>query len=117
MSNLCSEILQVQTPSELNDAQEFVKLGTDISCNLGSTNILNMMTSPDFGRSIRAMTRALTFVTDSSSIDAVPSIKMVTNKLIPLVWELWGFTLTSLNTISSMVALNLLNSLISTSCL
>ena len=75
MSNLCSEILQVQTPSELNDAQEFVKLGTDISCNLGSTNILNMMTSPDFGRSIRAMTRALTFVTDSSSIDAVPSIK------------------------------------------
>ena len=75
MSNLCSEILQVQTPSELNDAQEFVKLGTDISCNLGSTNILNMMTSPDFGRSIKAMTRALTFVTDSSSIDAVPSIK------------------------------------------
>ena len=75
MSNLCSEILQVQTPSELNDSQEFVKLGTDISCNLGSTNILNMMTSPDFGRSIKAMTRALTFVTDSSNIDAVPSIK------------------------------------------
>ena len=75
MSNLCSEILQVQTPSELNDSQEFVKLGTDISCNLGSTNILNMMTSPDFGRSIKTMTRALTFVTDSSSIDAVPSIK------------------------------------------
>lgn len=75
MSNLCSEILQVQTPSELNDSQEFVKLGTDISCNLGSTNILNMMTSPDFGRSIKAMTRALTFVTDNSSIDAVPSIK------------------------------------------
>ncbi|MFC3931469.1 class 1b ribonucleoside-diphosphate reductase subunit alpha [Streptococcus dentapri] len=75
MSNLCSEILQVQTPSVLNDAQEYLTLGTDISCNLGSTNILNMMTSPDFGRSIKAMTRALTFVTDSSSIDAVPSIK------------------------------------------
>ena len=75
MSNLCSEILQVQTPSQLNDAQEFVKMGTDISCNLGSTNIVNMMTSPDFGRSIKAMTRALTFVTDSSSIDAVPTVK------------------------------------------
>ncbi|MGT2948707.1 class 1b ribonucleoside-diphosphate reductase subunit alpha [Streptococcus devriesei] len=75
MSNLCSEILQVQTPSEINDAQEFVKMGTDISCNLGSTNIVNMMTSPDFGRSIKAMTRALTFVTDSSSIEAVPTIK------------------------------------------
>ncbi|HEL0003190.1 TPA: class 1b ribonucleoside-diphosphate reductase subunit alpha [Streptococcus equi subsp. zooepidemicus] len=75
MSNLCSEILQVQTPSLINDAQEFVKMGTDISCNLGSTNILNMMTSPDFGRSIRAMTRALTFVTDSSNIEAVPTVK------------------------------------------
>ncbi|HEL1335401.1 TPA: class 1b ribonucleoside-diphosphate reductase subunit alpha [Streptococcus equi subsp. zooepidemicus] len=75
MSNLCSEILQVQTPSLINDAQEFVKMGTDISCNLGSTNILNMMTSPDFGRSIKAMTRALTFVTDSSNIEAVPTVK------------------------------------------
>ncbi|GAA5350530.1 class 1b ribonucleoside-diphosphate reductase subunit alpha [Streptococcus uberis] len=75
MSNLCSEILQVQKPSIINDAQEFVEMGTDISCNLGSTNILNMMTSPDFGRSIKAMTRALTFVTDSSQIEAVPTVK------------------------------------------
>ncbi|EFQ58143.1 class 1b ribonucleoside-diphosphate reductase subunit alpha [Streptococcus downei] len=75
MSNLCSEILQVQKPSLINDAQEFVQMGTDISCNLGSTNIVNMMASPDFGRSIKAMTRALTFVTDSSNIEAVPTIK------------------------------------------
>lgn len=75
MSNLCSEVLQVQKPSLINDAQEFVQMGTDISCNLGSTNVVNMMASPDFGRSIKAMTRALTFVTDSSSIDAVPTIK------------------------------------------
>ncbi|MDO4964726.1 MAG: ribonucleotide reductase N-terminal alpha domain-containing protein, partial [Streptococcus gallolyticus] len=47
MSNLCSEVLQVQTPSVINDAQEFVKMGTDISCNLGSTNVVNMMASPD----------------------------------------------------------------------
>ncbi|EQC69868.1 Ribonucleotide reductase of class Ib (aerobic), alpha subunit [Streptococcus sp. HSISB1] len=75
MSNLCSEVLQVQTPSVINDAQEFTKMGTDISCNLGSTNIVNMMTSPDFGRSIKAMTRALTFVSDTSSIESVPTIK------------------------------------------
>ena len=74
MSNLCSEILQVQEPSLINDAQEFLKMGTDISCNLGSTNVVNMMTSPDFGRSIRAMVRALTFVTDNSHIKAVPTI-------------------------------------------
>lgn len=75
MSNLCSEILQVQTPSILNEKQEYEVLGTDISCNLGSTNIVNLMESPDFGKSVRAMTRALTFVTDASDIDVVPSIQ------------------------------------------
>ncbi|MGX7350574.1 ribonucleoside-diphosphate reductase, class 1b, alpha subunit [Enterococcus canis] len=74
MSNLCSEILQVQTPSVLGDQQEYDVLGTDISCNLGSTNIVNLMDSPDFGKSIDAMVRALTFVTDSSHIEVVPSI-------------------------------------------
>ena len=43
MSNLCSEIMQVQSPSEINDKQEYTTMGTDISCNLGSTNIVNMM--------------------------------------------------------------------------
>ena len=75
MSNLCSEVLQVQKPSLINDAQEYEIMGTDISCNLGSTNVVNMMTSPDFGRSVRTMTRALTFVTDNSNIEAVPTIK------------------------------------------
>lgn len=75
MSNLCSEILQVQAPSEINGKQEYEVLGTDISCNLGSTNIVKLMDSPDFGKSVRAMTRALTFVTDASDIDVVPSIQ------------------------------------------
>lgn len=75
MSNLCSEILQVQHPSKINDRQEYEVLGTDISCNLGSTNIVNMMESEDIGRSIDTMVRALTFVTDTSSIDVVPTIK------------------------------------------
>ncbi|MFD2728264.1 class 1b ribonucleoside-diphosphate reductase subunit alpha [Enterococcus camelliae] len=75
MSNLCSEILQVQEPSVINGKQEYEVLGTDISCNLGSTNIVNLMSSPDFGRSVRTMTRALTFVTDASDIDVVPSIQ------------------------------------------
>lgn len=75
MSNLCSEILQVQTPSFINDRQEYEVMGTDISCNLGSTNIVNLMDSPDFGKSVRAMTRALTYVTDASQIEVVPSIQ------------------------------------------
>ncbi|RRK11839.1 class 1b ribonucleoside-diphosphate reductase subunit alpha [Lactiplantibacillus garii] len=75
MSNLCSEVMQVQTPSLINDQQEYEKLGTDISCNLGSTNIVNLMASPDFGHSVEAMVRALTFVTDHSNVDVVPSIQ------------------------------------------
>ncbi|MEG0443884.1 MAG: class 1b ribonucleoside-diphosphate reductase subunit alpha [Carnobacterium sp.] len=75
MSNLCSEILQIQEPSLINDDQTYEALGTDISCNLGSTNIVNLMKSPDFGKSVDAMVRALTMVTDQSSIEAVPSVK------------------------------------------
>jgi len=64
----------VQTPSQINNRQEYDVLGTDISCNLGSTNIPNMMTSPDFGHSIETMVRSLTYVTDHSDIDVVPSV-------------------------------------------
>lgn len=75
MSNLCSEILQVQEVSEINDNQTYKTLGTDISCNLGSTNIPNLLKSNDFEKSVDTMVRALTFVTNTSSIDSVPSIK------------------------------------------
>lgn len=75
MSNLCSEILQVQRASVINNRQEYEVLGTDISCNLGSTNIVNLMASPNFGKSVEVMTRTLTFVTDKSDIDVVPSIQ------------------------------------------
>lgn len=75
MSNLCSEILQVQTPSTVDNEQHYIKLGKDISCNLGSTNINNMMNASDFGHSIETMVRALTYVTDHSNIDVVPSIQ------------------------------------------
>ena len=50
MSNLCSEIAQVQVPARVNDDQSYSEMGIDISCNLGSTNIANMMESSDFGK-------------------------------------------------------------------
>lgn len=75
MSNLCSEIAQVQTPSTINDDQSYEQLGTDISCNLGSTNIANMMNTPDFGRSVKAIVRGLTHISDVEDLDIVPSIK------------------------------------------
>lgn len=75
MSNLCSEILQPQTPSLIDDGQNYKVLGTDISCNLGSLNMVNMMNADDIGKTIRTATRALTWVSDNSNIEAVPSVK------------------------------------------
>ena len=75
MSNLCVEIMQVQEPSIVNNDQTYEYLGTDVSCNLGSTNIANLMESPDFGKSVTTMLKALSHVSDSSNIDVVPSIK------------------------------------------
>lgn len=75
MSNLCSEILQPQTPSVLTDSQDYEILGTDISCNLGSLNMVNLMEAEDIGKTIRTATRALTWVSDHSNIIAVPSVK------------------------------------------
>jgi ribonucleoside-diphosphate reductase alpha chain len=75
MSNLCSEILQVNTPTTYNADLSYDKVGKDISCNLGSLNIAMAMDSPDFGRTIEASIRALTAVSDLSDIDSVTSIK------------------------------------------
>ncbi len=75
MSNLCTEIFQVQRDSMINNDQTYEILGNDVSCNLGSTNVVNLMSSPDFGKSVRTMLRALTYVTDNSKIDVVPPVK------------------------------------------
>lgn len=75
MSNLCSEILQPQEPSTMNDDLSYDVMGTDISCNLGSTNITNLIKSKDFGKSVEIAVRGLTTVTDSSKISEVPTIK------------------------------------------
>ena len=74
MSNLCSEILQLQTPSVLNDDLSYHEVGTDISCNLGSTNIVNLLKSEDFAASVDTMVRALTTVTDLESVEEVPTV-------------------------------------------
>lgn len=78
--NKKSEILQVQSPSELNPDQTYKTVGTDVSCNLGSTNIAHLMESPDFGKSVRTAFRALTYVADSSNIEEVPTVKNANDK-------------------------------------
>ncbi|MFZ0714935.1 class 1b ribonucleoside-diphosphate reductase subunit alpha [Mycobacterium sp.] len=78
-SNLCSEILQVSTPSIFNDDLSYAKVGKDISCNLGSLNIAKTMDSPDFAQSIEVAIRALTAVSDQTHIWSVPSIEQGNN--------------------------------------
>jgi len=75
MSNLCSEILQVSTPSRFNEDLSYAEVGKDISCNLGSLNIALTMDSPDFGRTVETAIRGLTAVSDQTSIESVPSVK------------------------------------------
>lgn len=75
MSNLCTEIFQVQKPSVINNDQTYAFKGNDVSCNLGSTNVVNLMDSPDFGKDVRTMLRALTQVSDDSHIDVVPTVE------------------------------------------
>jgi ribonucleoside-diphosphate reductase alpha chain len=78
-SNLCSEILQVSTPSLFNDDLSYAKVGKDISCNLGSLNIAKAMDSPDFAQTIEVAIRALTAVSDQTHITSVPSIEQGNN--------------------------------------
>jgi ribonucleoside-diphosphate reductase alpha chain len=73
-SNLCSEILQVATPSHMNDDLTYDTLGRDISCNLGSLNIAKAMDSPDFATTIETAIRGLSAVSDTSDIESVPTI-------------------------------------------
>lgn len=78
-SNLCSEILQVSTPSTYNDDLSYSSVGKDISCNLGSLNIAKTMDSPDIGQTIDTAIRGLTAVSDQTAISSVPSIEKGNN--------------------------------------
>lgn len=75
MSNLCSEIVQVSTPSVFNPDLSFKKIGQDICCNLGSVNIAKMMESgSQFYQAISQSIYALDFVSRSSDLSTAPSI-------------------------------------------
>ena len=79
-SNLCSEILQVSTPSTYHEDLSYDHIGEDISCNLGSMNIAMAMDSPDFSATIETAIRGLTAVSEQTSIDSVPSIRKGNDK-------------------------------------
>ena len=75
MSNLCSEILQVNTPTTYNEDLSYNQIGKDISCNLGSLNIALTMDSPDLGKTVETAIRGLTAVSNMSHISSVRSVE------------------------------------------
>jgi ribonucleoside-diphosphate reductase alpha chain len=75
MSNLCSEILQVNTPTTYNEDLSYDQIGKDISCNLGSLNIALAMDGGDLAKTVDTSIRALTAVSQQSHIASVRSIE------------------------------------------
>lgn len=77
MSNLCSEISQLNSPSVLNEDLTYETVGADISCNLGSLNVKKMLdlTRDEFVDTVQVAVRALTAVSTMTNIDSVPSVR------------------------------------------
>src|SRR5690606_12320887 len=70
----CSEILQVSTASTFSEDLSYETVGRDISCNLGSLNIAKTMDGGDLAGSVEVAVRALTAVSDMTTMASVPSV-------------------------------------------
>nr|WP_258395187.1 class 1b ribonucleoside-diphosphate reductase subunit alpha [Bacillus pumilus] len=73
-SNLCSEVLQASTVSEYTDYGEPDDIGLDISCNLGSLNIANVMAGGSIENAVKLAVDALTVVSESTNIKNAPAV-------------------------------------------
>ena len=80
-SNLCSEILQYSDVSEYTDYDEKDNIGQDISCNLGSLNIVNVMKQKDIEQTVRYSIKALTKVADKTDIKNAPAVRKANNEM------------------------------------
>lgn len=74
MSNLCTEILQVQETSTITDQDEPNEYGLDVSCNLGSIDIHAASEADNFEQLIDTAMRLLTNVSQMTYIRNVPSV-------------------------------------------
>lgn len=80
-SNLCSEILQVSQVSEYNDYGVEDQIGLDISCNLGSLNITNVMKNKSIKESTKLAVDALTVVSIKTDIKNAPAVRLANIKM------------------------------------
>lgn len=75
MSNLCTEIFQYMETSVINDYNVADWIKNDISCVLGSLNIVNVMENKDVKEAVHTGMEMLTDVTDKSCIENAPGVK------------------------------------------
>ncbi|MGT4651537.1 class 1b ribonucleoside-diphosphate reductase subunit alpha [Bacillus cereus] len=73
-SNLCSEVLQCSKVSQYTDYGEPDDIGLDISCNLGSLNIANVMAGGSIENAVKLAVDALTVVSESTNIKNAPAV-------------------------------------------
>jgi ribonucleoside-diphosphate reductase alpha chain len=81
MSNLCTEIFQLQETSEINDYGTEDVIRRDINCNLGSLNIVNVMENKEMKEAVHAGMEALTAVSDMTTIPNAPTVKKANDEL------------------------------------
>lgn len=81
MSNLCTEIFQVQETSTINDYDDQDEIRRDISCNLGSLNITNVMEQKSIKETVLTAIKALTAVSDLTNISNAPGVRKANNEL------------------------------------
>lgn len=74
MSNLCTEILQMQETSLITDKDKPNELGLDVSCNLGSIDIHEGVQYESFEELIDTANRLLVAVSDLTHIQNVLSV-------------------------------------------
>jgi ribonucleoside-diphosphate reductase alpha chain len=80
-SNLCSEVLQSSKVSTYTDYGQEDIIGLDISCNLGSLNIANVMKNKSIKETVKLAMDALTTVSEKTSITNAPAVQKA-NKLM-----------------------------------
>ncbi|MGG0526190.1 class 1b ribonucleoside-diphosphate reductase subunit alpha [Bacillus pumilus] len=74
-SNLCSEVLQASEVSSYADYDQEDEIGLDISCNLGSLNIMNVMKNKSIEKTVKLAIDSLTLVSETTDIRNAPAVR------------------------------------------
>lgn len=81
MSNLCTEIFQLQETSTITNYGQPDIIRRDISCNLASLNIANVMEHRKIRESVHEGMEAVTAVSDMTVIENAPGVQKANREL------------------------------------